>query len=115
LYIPSGGCLTDTNNGDNFVFGGYQYNWIVMYEPGAAFPPANICPPGNLLDAASNSAYVGLMYTPAADVNIPTRAAFRTEATGGIIADQITFSGQLPLIVSSPAYSPVPPAARLAG
>jgi hypothetical protein len=55
------------------------------------------------------------MYTPAADVNIPTRAAFRTEATGGIIADQITFSGQLPLIVSSPAYSPVPPAARLSG
>jgi hypothetical protein len=115
IYIPSGGCLTDTNNGDNFVFSGYQYNWIAMYEPGYAFPPANTCPAGNLLDAASNSAYVGLLYTPAAAIDIPTRSSFRTEATGGIMADTITFSGTMPLIVSSPGYSPVPPAAKLAG
>lgn len=111
IYIPAGGCLTDTNNGDNFVFSGYQFNWIAVYEPGTAYPPANRCP--NLLDAASNSAYVGLFYTPTATVDIPTRAAFRTEATGGIMADKITFSGSLPLIVSSGDYAPVPPAARL--
>jgi hypothetical protein len=111
LYIPAGGCLTYTNNGDNFVFSGYQYNWVVLYEPGQANPPANTC--SNLLDAASNSALIGLVYAPSAAVNIPTRAAVRAEATGGIIADTITFSGTLPLIVFSSAYAPVPPATRL--
>ncbi|GAC1476093.1 MAG: hypothetical protein PVSMB3_17400 [Candidatus Dormibacteraceae bacterium] len=113
LYIPAGGCLTDTNNGDNFIFSGYQYNWIVVYEPGAANPPANTC--SNLLDAASNSALVGLYYAPSAALNSPTRAAFRTEATGGVIADTITFSGTLPLVVFSSDYAPSPPAARLTG
>ena len=113
MYIPSGGCLIDTNNGDNFIFSGYQYNWIAVYEPGAAYPPANTC--ADLLDAASNSAYVGLLYTPDASLSVPTRVAFRTEATGGIIADTISFTGQLPLIISTSAYSPVPPASKLVG
>ena len=111
LYIPSGGCLVYTNNGDNFIFSGYQYNWIVLYEPGRANPPANTC--SNLLDAASNSALIGLFYTPSAAVDIPTRSAVRTEATGGFIADTITFSGTLPLVVFSSDYAPVPPAAKL--
>jgi Flp pilus assembly protein TadG len=111
IYLPAGGCLTDTNNGDNFIFSGYQYNWIAIYEPGAGHPPANTC--ANLMDASSNSAYVGLDYLPSASLDIPTRVGFRTEATGGIIADTITFSGQLPLIVFSSAYAPSPPAARL--
>jgi hypothetical protein len=113
LYIPAGGCLSYTNNGDNFIFSGYQYNWIVLYEPGRANPPANTC--SNVLDAASNSALIGLFYTPSAAVNIPTRLAIRTEATGGFIADTITISGALPLVVFSSDYAPVPPAARLTG
>ena len=111
LYIPSGGCLVYTNNGDNFIFSGYQYNWIVLYEPGRANPPANTC--SNLLDAASNSALIGLVYTPSAAVNIPTRAAVRTEHTGGFIADTISFTGTLPLVVFSSDYAPSPPASRL--
>jgi Flp pilus assembly protein TadG len=111
ISIPAGGCLTDTNNGDNFIFSGYQFNWMAIYEPGIANPPANTC--SNLLDAASNSAYVGLIYTPSAAIDIPTRVGFRTEATGGIIADTIAFTGALPLVVFSSAYAPMPPAARL--
>lgn len=111
FYIPAG-CLVDTNNGDNFIFSGYQYNWIAVYENGAGYPPVNACLL-NLLDAASNSAYVGLLYTPKAEISLPTRVAFRTEATGGIIADTISISGQLPLVVFSTAYAPVAPAARL--
>ncbi|MHB8588226.1 MAG: pilus assembly protein TadG-related protein [Candidatus Dormibacteraceae bacterium] len=111
IYIPAGGCLVYTNNGDNFLFGGYQYDWIVVYEPGAANPPANTC--SNLLDAASNSALVGLTYTPSAAIDIPSRTTFRTEATGGIIADTITFSGSLPLVIFSSDYAPLPPPSRL--
>jgi hypothetical protein len=66
-----------------------------------------------VIDAASNSAYVGLLYTPSASISIPTRVAFRTEATGGIIADTIDISGVLPLVVYSNSYAPVPPAAKL--
>ena len=110
-YIPAGGCVNDTSNGDNFVFSGYQYNWIVIYEPGTANPPANSC--SNSMDAASNSAYVGLVYAPSAAIDIPTKLGFRIEATGGIIADTILFSGALPTINFSSAYAPVPPAAKL--
>jgi Flp pilus assembly protein TadG len=111
FYIPAGGCLNDTNNGDNFIFSGYQYNWIAIYENGQGYAPANTC--SNVIDAASNSAYVGLLYTPSASISIPTRVSFRTEATGGIIADTIDISGQLPLVVFGSSYAPVPPAARL--
>ena len=38
-YIPNGGCMNDTSNGDNYVFSGYQYNWLLVYEPGTANPP----------------------------------------------------------------------------
>src|SRR5258708_5148899 len=39
LYIPAAGCLSYTNNGDNFIFSGHQYNWLVLYHPGRANPP----------------------------------------------------------------------------
>jgi hypothetical protein len=68
-----------------------------------------------VLGAAGNSAYVGLVYTPAATINVPSGAGFRSRATGGMIADKITFTGALPSIVGSLAYMPAPPAARLVG
>ncbi len=110
-YIPSGGCLNATSNGDNYVFGGYQYNWIVVFEPGAANPPANVC--GNVIGAATDSAFIGLIYTPRASINVQKASAFRTDETGGLIADTISFTGQLPTIIDSPDYAPVPPAAKL--
>jgi Flp pilus assembly protein TadG len=112
-YIPNGSCLSDPNGGDNYVFSGYQYNWMAIYEPGASNPPANTC--SNVMGASTSSAYIGLVYTPAAAMNIPTSSGFRNEATGGVIANTITFSGQLPTITGSLIYMPVPPAARLTG
>jgi hypothetical protein len=113
FYLPNGSCLNDTNGGDNFVFTGYQYNWVVTYEPGAANPPANAC--SNVMGAAGNSAYIGLVYLPSASLSVPSSAGFRAKATGGVIASTITFNGVLPIIVGSAAYMPVPPAARLVG
>jgi Flp pilus assembly protein TadG len=112
-YFPTGSCLTDPNGGDNYLFSGYQFNWMAIYEPGASNPPANTC--SNVMGASTSSAYIGLVYTPAANMSIPTSSGFRVEATGGVIADKITFSGQLPIITGSPDYMPVPPAGRLTG
>ena len=111
FYVPSSGCLNATTSGDNFLFSGYQYDWILVYEPGAANPPANTC--ANVLGAAADSAWVGLVYVPAASLNVSKAATFRTEATGGLMADTIAFTGQLPTIIYSAAYAPVPPATRL--
>jgi putative Flp pilus-assembly TadE/G-like protein len=113
-YIPNGACLSDPNGGDNYVFSGYQYNWMAIYEPGFnSGLPVNMCP--NVMGASTASAYVGLVYTPAASMSIPTSSGFRVEATGGVIADKVTFTGQLPTIAGSSAYMPVPPAAKLTG
>jgi len=112
-YFPSGSCLTDPNGGDNYIFSGYQFNWISIYEPGLGNPPANAC--SNVMGATTSSAYIGLVYVPAAAMSIPTSSGFRNESTGGMIANTITFTGQLPTITGSRLYAPVPPASRLTG
>ncbi len=111
FYIPSGGCLNATASADNFLFSGYQYNWLMVYEPGQSYPPANTC--SNLLAAQADSAWVGVIYTPSAALTVQKAASFRTEATGGLVADTITFAGQMPTIIGSASYQPAPPASRL--
>lgn len=114
FYIPNGGCLNATSGGDNYFFSGYQYNWMVVYEPGPANPPANTC--ANTIGAATDSAWIGLVYTPSASVSIQKASTFRTDESGGIIADTLTFSSQLPTIIGDPVdYGPVAPAGRLSG
>ena len=112
FYIPSGGCLNATTSADNFLFSGYQYDWLMVYEPGQAYPPANTCTT-NLMGAQADSAWVGLIYMPAAILTVQKAASFRTEATGGLLADMIIFSGQLPTIIGSANFQPAPPATRL--
>ena len=109
--IPNGACLTDTSAGDTYVFGGYQYDWLLVYEPGAANPPANAC--SNTMGAATDTAFIGLIYMPSASVTIQKASAFRTDETGGVIANTITFTGQLPTIIGNSGYSPVQPGAKL--
>ena len=111
--IPNGACLTDTSAGDTYVFSGYQYDWLLVYEPGLAYPPANSC--SNTMGAATDSAFIGLIYMPAASVTIQKATAFRTDETGGVIANTITFTGQLPTIIGNSGYSPVQPGSRLTG
>lgn len=105
LYFAAGGCFSN-NSGDNYVFSGYQYNWVGVYEP-----PTNTCT--NTLGASSNSAYIGLFYAPAANVSVTSANVFDSPATGGLMAGALTFTGTLPSIAYSAAYAPVPVAARL--
>jgi len=111
FYVPNGGCMNASTSGDNFLFSGYQYDWLMVYEPGNAYPPANTC--SNMLGAAADSAWVGLLYLPSASLNVQKAATFRTEATGGLMADTITFSGQLPEIIFSANFAPTAPASKL--
>jgi len=107
LYVPSG-CLR-TTSGDTFVFSGFQYDWLSVYEP-----PANSCLT-NTLGGAANSAYVGLVYAPSATVSVTSAYSFEVAGTGGVMASTVNFTGTLPSIIYSASYAPVPPASRLTG
>jgi len=106
LNFPAGACLSTGNGGDTYLFSGYQYNWISLYEP-----PSNTC--SNTLGAMGNSAFVGLIYCPSASISVTSAATFHAAGVGGMIADTISFTGSLPSIAFSSLYAPVPPASRL--
>ena len=106
FYIPAGGCLSNSNSADTYVFSGYQYNWVAVFEP-----PANTC--SNTLGAASNSAYVGLVYVPAATAGVTSPYTFESAGMGGLIAGKVTFTGTMPSVTYNANYAPVPPASRL--
>jgi hypothetical protein len=113
FYLPSGACVTTNNSGDTYVFSGYQYNWVSVFEPGTMSPPANTC--ANSLGASDNSAYVGLFYAPAASITVRSATISEVAGTGGFIADTFTFNGSMPIITYNPGYAPGPPATRLVG
>jgi len=113
FYMPSGACLSTTNGGDTYVFSGYQYDWISIYQPGSGSPPVNSC--ALTLGAQGNSAYAGLVYAPAAPISVPSFYSFEASAVGGLIGKTVGFSGTMPTIRFNSAYAPVPPASRLTG
>jgi hypothetical protein len=113
FYMPSGACLLSSNLGDTYIFSGYQYNWMSVYEPGTGSPPANTCPNG--IGGAGNSAFVGLVYAPAGSVFVTSPFAYEASGMGGIIASTVSFSNTMPTLNFVSGYAPVPPATRLTG
>ncbi len=111
LYFPQGACLVAGNGADTYLFSGYQYNWVAVYEPGPSSPPINNC--ANALGAAGNSGYIGLFYAPSAYIGVTSPYVYEVAGSGGIIADSFGFSGTMPSIAYSSAYAPVPPASRI--
>jgi len=109
--FPAGSCINSVSSSDTYIFSGYQYDWVSIYEPGRAYPPANNC--SNFIGATSNSAYLGLIYAPTASIAFLSANVFDGPGSGGILAYDLTFSGSLPSIVYSSAYAPTPPASRL--
>ena len=106
LYYPAGGCMSTGSASDTYLFSGYQYNWLSVYEPAT-----NFCT--NTLGAAGNSAYIGLFYAPSATIAVSSPYVAEAAGTGGFIAAAFTFTGTLPRIAFSASYAPVPPASRL--
>lgn len=113
FYLPAGSCLNNLNTADTYVFSGYQYNWVGVFEPGASSPPANTC--SNTLGASSNSAFVGMLYMPSASVSVTSAYGFESAGTGGLWADTVSFTGSMPSLAYNANYAPGPPAAKLVG
>ena len=122
MKYTQGSCV-NVLGGDAFVFSGYQYNWIVNHEPSA---PLTACSPGNNWNGVTNSAAIGLTYTPQAAFTISgdstcsggggacnTKGGFRAP-TGGILAATIHINYSSGLVIDfDPRYAPSPPGARL--
>lgn len=106
LYLPGAACLTVGNGADTYLFSGYQYDWIALYQPAA-----DRCTVG--MGAAGNSAYVGLVYAPGAQIAVSSPYAFEAGGTAGVMGDTVSFTGTLPSIAYRAAYAPVPPASRI--
>jgi Flp pilus assembly protein TadG len=107
LYYPAAACVVNGNGSDTYLFSGYQYNWVSVYEPAA-----NTCTT-NVLGAHGNSAYIGLVYAPGAAFSVTSPFIAEAAGVGGLMADLLTFSGTLPKIAYSSIYAPVPPASRI--
>ena len=106
FYIPNNGCISNSG-GDTYVFSGYQYNWITVYEPRAPNAPCN-----NFVDGVTNSAFVGNFYAPSAFVEFGSQLGFESESTGGVVSDTIQFDNTMTVQVS-PSFGPTPPATKL--
>ena len=108
LYFPNGACVGTSNSSDTYLFSGYQYDWLIGYEP-----TGNTC--ANFIGGHGNSAFIGLFYAPDATMTVASQYVAESPATGGMMLGSITFSGTLPSITLSADYAPVPPAGRLSG
>jgi hypothetical protein len=105
FYFPNGSCMTQNAQGATYVFGGKQYNWIVIY-----MAPANAC--ANTLNGGSSTQYIGTLYAPAASWTI--NGGNIAPLAGQVIVYTAKVAGGATVGIDfNPNYSPAPPAARL--
>jgi Flp pilus assembly protein TadG len=86
IFIPSGGCLDQHGTGDMYLFSGYQYQRVVLYEPGPEqSSQPNACT-GNKVNGTGFTSLIGVFYMPAAGVTINGNSAYQATIAGGVIA-----------------------------
>ena len=108
MYMTNNSCLS-VNTGDAYLFSGYQYNWILNYEPPL---PATPCP--NTWQGRYNSAPIGMSYTPNASFRITGNVASQSSSFGGVVAYSILVQNAGALSLDfNPLYAPRPPGTRL--
>jgi len=96
FFIPGGGnnstCLNLQGGGDIYVYSGYQYQRILIYEPGPEQPPpANTCL--NNVAGHGITSLIGIFYVPAASVTIIGSSSYLATIAGGVIAWAATVKG----------------------
>src|SRR6266581_3242366 len=86
LFIPSGGCIDLHGKGDIYVFSGFQYNRVMLFEPGPLqSSQPNTCT-GNNVNGNGYTSLIGIFYMPAAGVTINGNSAYQATIAGGVIA-----------------------------
>jgi Flp pilus assembly protein TadG len=86
IFIPSGGCLDQHGTGDIYLFSGYQYQRVVLYEPGPEqSSQPNTCL-GNKVNGTGFTSLIGIFYVPAASVTINGNNTYQATIAGGVIA-----------------------------
>lgn len=105
MKLTGANCINvRSGGGDLHLFSGYQYNWVLVHEP-----PTTTC--SNSWGGKTNSALLGLAYSPSASFNLDSPAALEAP-TGGVVAATIAVTNGT-TITFNPAYAPRPPATRL--
>ncbi len=117
FFIPGGGnqstCLNLQGGGDIYVYSGYQYQRILLFEPGPEQPPpANTCL--NNVAGHGITSLIGIFYVPAASVTIIGSSNFLATIAGGVIAWSATVKGNGGVsIMADPTLRTWPSAVRL--
>ena len=113
FYFPSGGCLDLHGGADSYLFSGYQYNRTLIFEPGpiqAAVP--NTC--SNIINGHGFTSLIGIVYVPAANVQINGSNSYQATIAGGVIAWTATITGNGAVaIIADPTLRAFPSAVRL--
>lgn len=120
LYFPNNFCLNQTATADMYVFGGYQYNWLTVYEPATT-----TC--GNSLGGTFFSGVIGAIYAPGAGLTISGAQRYSgdpaslnrsllTPWLGGIVVKTCTISSAPNLAIPyNGSYAPPIGGNRLTG
>jgi Flp pilus assembly protein TadG len=117
FFIPGGGnqstCLNLQAGGDIYLYSGYQYQRILLFEPGPEQPaPANTCL--NNVAGHGITSLIGIFYVPAASVTIIGSSSFLATIAGGVIAWNATVKGNGGVsIIADPTLRTWPSAVRL--
>jgi Flp pilus assembly protein TadG len=117
VFIPGGGnnqtCLNLQGGGDVYLFSGYQFGRILLFEPGPEqAPPANTCL--NNVAGHGITSLIGIFYVPAASVTIIGSSNFLATIAGGIICWTATVKGNGGVSISAdPSLRTWPSAVRL--
>ena len=117
FFIPGGGnnqmCLNLQGGGDIYVYSGYQYGRILLFEPGPEQPPpANVCL--NNVAGHGITSLIGIFYVPAAGVTIIGNSNYLATIAGGVIAWTASVKGNGGVSISAdPSLRTWPSAVRL--
>jgi Flp pilus assembly protein TadG len=117
LFVPGPGsnqqCLSLQGGGDVYLFTGYQYQRVLIYEPGPEqSPPPNTCL--NNVAGHGLTSLIGIVYVPAASVTIIGNSSYLATIAGGVIAWTATVKGNGGVSISAdPTLRSWPSAVRL--
>jgi Flp pilus assembly protein TadG len=107
-------CLNLQGQGDIYIFSGYQYGRVVLFEPGpeqSSLP--NTCA-GNNVNGNGFTSLIGIFYMPAASVTINGNSAYQATIAGGVIAWTAAIIGRGQVaITADPTLRAWPSAVRL--